>query len=94
VNLDVIILLLGAVIAVPIFKRLGLGSVLGYLAAGTIVGPWGLALIGDVESILHFSELGVVMLLFVIGLELKPSRLWALRRSIVGFGSTQHSLRP
>lgn len=88
-NLDVIILLTGAVIAVPIFKFLGLGSVLGYLAAGTLIGPWALGLIDDVDNILHFSELGVVMLLFIIGLELKPSRLWALRRSIFGFGSAQ-----
>ena len=86
-NLDVIVLLTGAVIAVPIFKMLGLGSVLGYLAAGAIIGPWALGLINDVDDILHFSELGVVMLLFIIGLELKPSRLWALRRSIFGFGS-------
>ncbi|XOV84482.1 MAG: monovalent cation:proton antiporter-2 (CPA2) family protein [bacterium] len=88
-NLDVIILLLGAVIAVPLFKRLGLGSVLGYLAAGALIGPWAFALIDDVDDILHFAELGVVMLLFIIGLELKPSRLWALRRSIFGFGSAQ-----
>ena len=86
---EVIVLLVGAVLAVPIFKRLGLGSVLGYLAAGVIVGPWGLSLIGEVEDILHFAELGVVMLLFIIGLELKPARLWALRRAIFGFGSGQ-----
>ncbi len=88
-NLDVIVLLTGAVIAVPVFKLLGLGSVLGYLAAGALIGPWALGLIDDVDDILHFAELGVVMLLFIIGLELKPARLWALRRSIFGFGSAQ-----
>jgi len=88
-NPDVIVLLAGAVIAVPVFKLLGLGSVLGYLAAGALIGPWALGLIDDVDDILHFAELGVVMLLFIIGLELKPARLWALRRSIFGFGSAQ-----
>jgi monovalent cation:proton antiporter-2 (CPA2) family protein len=88
-SIDVIVLLAAAVIAVPLFKRLGMGSVLGYLAAGVVIGPFGLALIADVDDILHISELGVVMLLFIIGLELKPSRLWALRRSIFGFGSAQ-----
>ncbi|MCP3139917.1 monovalent cation:proton antiporter-2 (CPA2) family protein [Pyxidicoccus xibeiensis] len=78
-----------AVVAVPLFKRLGLGSVLGYLAAGAVIGPWGLKLVTDVESILHVSELGVVLLLFVIGLELQPSRLWELRRSVFGMGGAQ-----
>ncbi len=86
---SIILFLLGAVIAVPLFKRLGLGAVLGYLAAGVLIGPWGLGLVGDVDDVLHFAELGVVMLLFIIGLELQPSRLWALRRSIFGFGSAQ-----
>jgi glutathione-regulated potassium-efflux system ancillary protein KefC len=86
---DALIFLAGAAIAVPLSKRLGLGSVLGYLAAGTAVGPWGLKLIADVESTLHFAELGVVMLMFVIGLELQPSRLWELRRSVFGWGSAQ-----
>ncbi len=82
--------LLGAgVIAVPIFKRLGLGSVIGYLAAGIAIGPFGLKLFRDPESILNVAEFGVVMLLFVIGLELKPSRLWALRRDIFGLGLAQ-----
>src|SRR3546814_6289783 len=66
---NTVVYLAAAVIAVPIAKRLRLGSVLGYLIAGIIVGPWGLQLITDVEAILHFSEFGVVMLLFVIGLE-------------------------
>lgn len=85
----VLILLAAAVIAVPLFKRLGLASVLGYLAAGSIIGPWGFHLIQNVREILDFSELGVVFLLFIIGLELKPSRLWILRRSIFGIGGMQ-----
>jgi monovalent cation:proton antiporter-2 (CPA2) family protein len=87
--LDTIILLVSAVITVPIFKRLGLGAVLGYLVAGVAVGPFGFDRFDDVDEILHFAELGVVLLLFIIGLELQPSRLWALRRSIFGFGSAQ-----
>jgi monovalent cation:H+ antiporter-2, CPA2 family len=83
------LVILGAsVVAAPIFKRIGLGTVLGYLAAGIIVGPV-LGLIGQGEDILHVAELGVVMLLFIIGLELKPSRLWALRRDIFGLGLAQ-----
>lgn len=78
-----------AVIAVPISRRLGLGSVLGYLAAGAAIGPWGLGLVSDVENILHFAEFGVVLLLFVIGLELQPSRLWTMRRPVFGLGGLQ-----
>lgn len=78
-----------AVVAVPIFKKLGLGSVLGYLAAGSLIGPFGLGLVKDVHDILHFSEIGVVLLLFIIGLELKPSRLWVLRKSVFGLGLAQ-----
>jgi monovalent cation:proton antiporter-2 (CPA2) family protein len=78
-----------AVIIVPIFRRIGLGSVLGYLAAGSLLGPWGFRVVSDVKSILEFSELGVVFLLFVIGLELQPSRLWAMRRAVFGLGSAQ-----
>jgi glutathione-regulated potassium-efflux system ancillary protein KefC len=74
---------------VPILKRLGLGSVLGYLAAGTMIGPWGLGFVANVEDIRHFAEFGVVLLLFIIGLELKPKRLWRMRRSIVGMGGSQ-----
>ncbi len=82
-----VVALLGAgVIAVPIFKRLGLGSILGYLAAGLIIGPFGLKLFSDPASILHVAELGVVMFLFIIGLEMRPSRLWSLRREIFGLG--------
>tara|TARA_R110002096_G_scaffold75732_19_gene178941 strand:- start:7516 stop:9375 length:1860 start_codon:yes stop_codon:yes gene_type:complete len=83
-----LILLGAAALAVPIFKRLGFGSVLGYLAAGVIIGPF-FKLITDAESILKVAELGVVLLLFVIGLELKPSRLWSMRRDIFGLGSAQ-----
>ncbi|HEU4352214.1 MAG TPA: monovalent cation:proton antiporter-2 (CPA2) family protein [Burkholderiales bacterium] len=81
--------LAAGVIAVPLFKRLGLSSVLGYLAAGMAIGPWGFRLIGDPQTVLHFAEFGVVMLLFLIGLELDPRRLWTLRRPIVGMGSVQ-----
>lgn len=84
-----IIYLLAALIAVPISKKLGFGSVLGYLAAGIGIGPFGLGFIKDSEHILHFAELGVVFLLFVIGLELQPSRLWVLRRMVFGLGSAQ-----
>jgi len=87
--LNAVIYLAAAVIAVPIAKRLGLGSVLGYLIAGAIVGPWVLKLITDVEAILHFSEFGVVLLLFVIGLELNPRRLWQMRWPILGLGGGQ-----
>jgi monovalent cation:proton antiporter-2 (CPA2) family protein len=87
--LDVALFLASAVLFVPLFKRLGLGAVLGYLAAGVCIGPWGLALISDVESILHFSEFGVVLLLFIIGLELQPSRLWHLRSAVFGTGGLQ-----
>jgi monovalent cation:proton antiporter-2 (CPA2) family protein len=83
------LLLLAAVILVPLAARLGLGAVLGYLIAGVIVGPWGFGVIGQVEEILHVAEFGVILLLFVIGLELRPTRLWALRKAIFGFGSAQ-----
>lgn len=82
-------LLGAAVIAVPIFKRLGLGSVLGYLAAGLVIGPFGLKLFSHPQEILHVAELGVVMFLFIIGLEMKPSHLWAMRSRIFGLGSLQ-----
>jgi Kef-type K+ transport system membrane component KefB/voltage-gated potassium channel Kch len=84
------VLLLAAVVAVPVAKRLGLGSVLGYLVAGVIVGPWVLGLVGEEgEDILHFAEFGVVLMLFLIGLELQPAKLWRLRRSIFGLGGLQ-----
>ena len=86
---NVFIYLLAAVIAVPISKRLGFGAVLGYLLAGVVIGPWGLRLIREAEDILHFAEFGVVLLLFVIGLELNPRRLWAMRKPILGLGGAQ-----
>jgi len=87
--LSPVILLAAAVIAVPIFKRIGLGSVLGYLTAGLIIGPFGFAFFSDSTSILHIAELGIVMYLFLIGLEMKPSHLWSLRREIFGLGALQ-----
>src|SRR5262245_22900744 len=83
------IFLSAAVIAVPLFRRARLGAVLGYLAAGVVIGPSMLGLVTDVDNILNFAELGVVLLLFVIGLELHPSRLWVLRRSVFGLGTAQ-----
>jgi len=87
--LPAVALLAAGVVAVPIFKRIGLGSVIGYLVAGIAIGPFGLALFTDPASILSVAELGVVMLLFIIGLELKPSRLWALKQDIFGLGLAQ-----
>jgi Kef-type K+ transport system membrane component KefB len=86
---EVAIFLAAAVVAVLISRRLKLGAVLGYLVAGIAIGPFGLAFIGEVESVMHFAELGIVLLLFVIGLELQPSRLWVLRKSVFGLGSAQ-----
>lgn len=84
-----VIYLAAAIIAVPIAKRLGLGSVLGYLLAGILIGPFALALVGDQMDVMHFAEFGVVMMLFLVGLELQPSRLWKLKNSIVGLGGLQ-----
>jgi glutathione-regulated potassium-efflux system ancillary protein KefC len=86
---NAVVYLGAAVLAVPLAKRLGLGAVLGYLLAGMAIGPWGLGLIAEVETILHFSEFGVVLLLFLIGLELEPARLWSMRRPIFGWGAAQ-----
>jgi monovalent cation:proton antiporter-2 (CPA2) family protein len=83
------IFLAAAVVTVPLFRRFKLGAVLGYLAAGVIIGPFGLKFVSAVDNVMHFAELGVVLLLFVIGLELQPSRLWVLRRSVFGLGSAQ-----
>jgi glutathione-regulated potassium-efflux system ancillary protein KefC/glutathione-regulated potassium-efflux system protein KefB len=83
------IFLVAAVVTVPLFKRLKLGAVLGFLAAGLVIGPWGLRFITEVENILTFAELGVVLLLFLIGLELQPSRLRALRKPVFGLGGLQ-----
>ncbi|SEG63590.1 glutathione-regulated potassium-efflux system protein KefB [Vibrio hangzhouensis] len=84
-----VIFLSAAVVAVPIAQRFGLGSVLGYLLAGVAIGPWGLGLISDVDEILHFAEFGVVLLLFLIGLELNPKKLWQMRVPILGLGGAQ-----
>jgi glutathione-regulated potassium-efflux system ancillary protein KefC len=89
---DALIFLAAAVICVPLAHRAKLGAVLGYLIAGAVIGPWGLGLITDVESILHFSEFGVVLMLFVIGLELEPKRLMEMRKSVFGGGSLQMAL--
>ncbi|MCX7257171.1 MAG: glutathione-regulated potassium-efflux system protein KefC [Polaromonas sp.] len=83
------IYLSAAVIAVPLAKKLGLGAIIGYLAAGIAIGPWGLKLVTEVQEILDFAEFGVVLMLFLIGLELEPHRLWSLRRPIFGWGSVQ-----
>ena len=87
--LPVVVLLVAAVIAVPLFRRLGLGSVLGYLAAGLIVGPYGIGFFQDAQAIIHVAELGVVLFLFIIGLEMQPSRLWSMRGEIFGLGLVQ-----
>ena len=88
-----VVALLGAVVVmVPLFRRLSLGSVLGYLAAGLLIGPFGLGWFTDPQAILHVAELGVVMFLFVIGLEMRPSHLWSLRGEIFGLGSLQIGL--
>lgn len=87
--LNLLIYFGAAIVAVPIAKRLGLGSVLGYLAAGAVLGPFGLKLIRNVDSIRGLAEVGVVLLLFVIGLELKLSRLWTMRKSVFGLGGSQ-----
>lgn len=86
---DIVLLLSAAVAAVPLFRRLGLGAILGYLAAGALVGPWGVGLIKEVEEVRQLSEFGVVFLLFLIGIDLKPSRLKLMHRQIFGLGSAQ-----
>ena len=78
-----------AVLVVPLSKALGLGAIIGYLAAGIVIGPWGMGLVSNVEDILHFAEFGVVLMLFLVGLELEPKRLWSMRRPIFGWGSAQ-----
>lgn len=87
-----VVYIVAAIIMVSVSRRLGFGSVLGYLAAGIAIGPFGIGLIHDPEHILHFAELGVVFLLFIVGLELQPSRLWVLRKMVFGLGSSQVAL--
>jgi monovalent cation:proton antiporter-2 (CPA2) family protein len=87
--LEVAIFLGAATIIVPVFRHLGLGDVLGYLGAGFVIGPWGAGFVENPDAILHFAEVGVVFLLFVIGLELQPSRLWAFRKLLFGLGALQ-----
>ncbi|HEX4857724.1 MAG TPA: glutathione-regulated potassium-efflux system protein KefC [Usitatibacteraceae bacterium] len=89
---EALVYLLAAVICVPLAKRLGLGSVLGYLIAGALIGPWGLRLIGNVDSAVHLAEFGVVLMLFVIGLELEPKRLMAMKKDVFGGGAWQLAL--
>jgi len=89
---SIVALLAAGVIGVPLFRRLGLGSVLGYLAAGVVIGPFGLGLFSDPQTILHVAELGVVLFLFLIGLEMQPSRLWSMRGEIFGLGVAQVGL--
>ncbi|CAG9262808.1 monovalent cation:proton antiporter-2 (CPA2) family protein [Paraburkholderia unamae] len=87
--IDVVIFLGSALIAVPLAVRLGFGAVLGYLVAGIMIGPWALRLVTDIDAILHFSELGIVLMMFVIGLEMRVDALWAMRRTIFGYGTMQ-----
>ena len=86
---NALIYLGAAVIAVPLAKFLGLGSIIGYLAAGILIGPWGLRLVTSAQAMLDFSEFGVVLMLFMVGLELEPQRLWSMRKPIFGWGSLQ-----
>ena len=86
---QVAVFLVAACLAVPLSRKSGFGSVLGYLVAGVVIGPWGLKLITDVPTILEFADLGVVLLLFIIGLELQPSRLWVMRKTVFGMGLVQ-----
>src|SRR6202789_3809993 len=86
---QIAIFLAAAVIAIPIFRYFKLGSVLGYLAAGIIIGPGCLGLISRIDATEHIAEFGIVLLMFVIGLELQPSRLWVMRKSILGLGLAQ-----
>ncbi|MEO7056398.1 MAG: glutathione-regulated potassium-efflux system protein KefC, partial [Caldimonas sp.] len=84
-----LVYLAAAVLAVPVARFFGLGSIIGYLGAGILIGPWGLKLVTDPQDILHFAEFGVVLMLFLVGLELEPQRLWSLRKPIFGWGSAQ-----
>jgi monovalent cation:proton antiporter-2 (CPA2) family protein len=87
--LDILALLLATIVVIPFFHAIRLGAILGYLTAGVILGPWGLGVINEVEQIRHLGEFGVVFLLFVLGIELKPEKLWQMRRLVLGLGSGQ-----
>ena len=87
--IDILALLLAAVIVVPFFHAIRLGAILGYLAAGIVLGPWGLGMISEVEEIRHLGEFGVIFLLFVLGIELKPEKLWQMRKMVLGLGLGQ-----
>lgn len=89
---EAVTFLAAAVLVVPLSRHLGLGVILGYLAAGVAIGPHALALIPDVWEVLHFAEFGVALLLFIVGLELQPSRLWVMRNAVFGLGGVQVTL--
>src|SRR5690348_3627016 len=89
---QIAIFLTAAVVAVSLFRWLRLSSILGYVAAGLVIGPWGFKLVTDVENILQLAEFGIVLLLFLIGLELQPTRLWVMRRNVFGLGTAQVAL--
>ena len=89
---DAVVFLGAALFGLLLFRRLGLGSVLGFLFAGAMIGPWGLDFMSSPATVLGFSEIGVVLLLFIIGLEIQPKRLWALRKQLLGLGSMQWAL--
>jgi len=86
---QVTLFLAAAVVGVPLLKRVGLSSVFGYIVAGAVIGPWALNLAGDVEGVRAYAEIGIVLLLFLIGLEVLPARLWELRRAVFGLGAAQ-----
>lgn len=86
---EVLVFLIAAIVVVPLCRRLGLSSVLGYLGAGLLIGPGGIGAIDDAQGVLHFAEIGVVLLLFIIGLELQPRRLWVMRKAVFGLGTAQ-----
>lgn len=87
--MDILALLLATVIVVPVFHAIRLGAILGYLTAGAILGPWGLGIMTEVEEIRHLAEFGVIFLLFVLGIELKPDKLWQMRKHVAGLGVSQ-----
>ena len=87
--LETFVFLLATIVVVPVCRKFGLSTVLGYLLAGLLVGPSGLGLIGNTAEVLHFAEFGIVLLLFIVGLELRPRRLWTMRRLLLGLGAVQ-----